>query len=79
MPKYTVSYWFDGAEHEVDATLTNERLARKLGKGLAEDARYTDVTVWRGRPGEFRVETFNPTCDASRFGDACVVCAPVQS
>lgn len=55
-------------------TFETKGKAISYAKKLAES--FKDVIVWQGQPGELRVATFNPACDAERFGDSCPVCNP---
>lgn len=72
---FTISYWFLGTNHEVSATFERESQARKAAAKLAEDRRFSFVTVWRGGTGAAVVYTYNPgPCDYERFGDSCSVC-----
>lgn len=73
---YTISFISPEARSQVRASgaWTSERKARNYAAKLAE--KFKEVIVWRGQPGEMRVTTLNPVCDAERFGDSCVVCNP---
>lgn len=70
---FTISYWFNGTNHQADASFETQAKAVKAAKALPEN--FTDVTVWNGMPGELPVATINARCDAERFGDSCEVCA----
>lgn len=52
---FTISYWFQGTNHEAGATFQSQAKAIKAAKVLAE--RFGEVTVWAGRPGEQRLTT----------------------
>ncbi len=71
---YTISFLSPETLSEVQAqgVWESERKARNYASSL----KFRNVRVWRGQPGEFLVSSYNEQCDAERFGDRCVVCAP---
>jgi hypothetical protein len=73
---YSISFTSPETLSQVRASgsFTSERKARNYAAKLAES--FKDVIVWNGHPGEMRVTTLNPACDAERFGDECSVCRP---
>lgn len=72
---YSISFFSPETRSHVRAmgAFETERRARNYAAKLARS--FKEVVVWRGHPGEMRVCTFNPLCDAERFGDPCVVCS----
>lgn len=73
---YTISFLSPetGSQVRADGAWESERKARNYAAKLAQS--FSEVVVWRGQPGEFRVATLNSLCDAQRFGDDCAVCSP---
>ncbi len=73
---FTISFISPESKSQVRASgvWERDRKARNYAKSLAD--KFREVTVWNGQPGELRVVTFNPLCDAERFGDSCSVCKP---
>lgn len=61
---YTISFVSPETRSQVRASgvWESERKARNYAKKLAKS--FKEVIVWRGQPGEGRVCTLNPLCDA---------------